>query len=116
MNRLRRGIKSSHWSHVHYYTLKLEVLLETYQHRIQCQLQLEKLRKLRIRLHYSFIIIFILVTWSLSVYLIPISIPGLAFMIYLSIGVIGAVVLFSSVILHELAHSIMAVSIDTESK
>ena len=66
-----------------------------------------KVKEIKIKLHYSFIIIFILVTWSLSVYLIPISIPGLSFMIYLSIGVIGAVVLFSSVILHELAHSII---------
>ena len=50
-----------------------------------------------------------LVTWSLSVHLIPISIPGLGFAIYLSIAVVGAAVLFSSVILHELAHSIMAI-------
>ena len=50
-----------------------------------------------------------LVTWSLSVHLVPISLPGLSFAIYLSIAVVGAAVLFISVILHELAHSIMAI-------
>ena len=66
-------------------------------------------KKIKIKIHYTFIIIFVLVTWSLSAHLIPISLPGLSFGIYLSIGVIGAAVLFSSVILHELAHSFMAI-------
>jgi Zn-dependent protease/predicted transcriptional regulator len=68
-----------------------------------------KVRNIRIKIHYTFIIIFVLVTWSLSAYLIPISIPGLSFAINLFIAVTGAAVLFSSVILHELAHSIMAI-------
>lgn len=68
-----------------------------------------KVRNIRIKIHYTFIMIFVLVTWSLSAYLIPISIPGLNFAINLYIAVTGAAVLFSSVILHELAHSIMAI-------
>jgi Zn-dependent protease/predicted transcriptional regulator len=68
-----------------------------------------KVKEIKIKIHYTFIIIFVLVTWSLSAHLIPMSLPGLSFVIYLSIGVIGAAVLFSSVILHELAHSIMAI-------
>jgi Zn-dependent protease/predicted transcriptional regulator len=68
-----------------------------------------KVRNIRIKIHYTFIIIFVLVTWSLSAYLIPISIPGLSLAINLYIAVTGAAVLFSSVILHELAHSIMAI-------
>lgn len=68
-----------------------------------------KVNGIKIKIHYTFIIIFILVTWSLSAHLIPMSLPGLSFVIYLSIGVIGAAVLFSSVILHELAHSIVAI-------
>ena len=68
-----------------------------------------KIRGIRIKIHYTFIIIFVLVTWSLSAYLIPILLPGLSFAINLYVAVIGAAVLFSSVILHELAHSIMAI-------
>lgn len=68
-----------------------------------------KVRNIRIKIHYTFIMIFVLVTWSLSAYLIPISIPGLSFASNLYIAVTGAAVLFGSVILHELAHSIMAI-------
>ena len=68
-----------------------------------------KIRGIRIKIHYTFIIIFVLVTWSLSAYLIPTLIPGLSFAVNLYIAVTGAAVLFSSVILHELAHSIIAI-------
>ena len=68
-----------------------------------------KIRGIRIKIHYTFIIIFVMVTWSLSAYLIPTLIPGLGFAVNLYIAVSGASVLFSSVILHELAHSIMAI-------
>lgn len=68
-----------------------------------------KIRGIRIKIHYTFIIIFVMVTWSLSAYLIPTLIPGLGFAVNLYIAVSGAAVLFSSVILHELAHSIMAI-------
>ena len=68
-----------------------------------------KVKNIRIKIHFTFLIVFVLVTWTLSTHLVPISIPGLSFVIYLSIAVIGAIILFSSVILHELAHSIMAI-------
>jgi Zn-dependent protease len=68
-----------------------------------------KIRGIRIKIHYTFIIIFVLITWSLSAYLIPTLIPGLSFAVNLYIAVTGAAVLFSSVVLHELAHSIMAI-------
>lgn len=68
-----------------------------------------KIRGIRIKIHYTFIIIFVMVTWSLSEYLIPTLIPGLGFAVNLYIAVSGAAVLFSSVILHELAQSIMAI-------
>ena len=68
-----------------------------------------KIKGIRIKIHYTFIIIFVMVTWSLSTYLIPTLIPGLSFAVNLYIAVAGATVLFSSVILHELAHSIMAI-------
>jgi Zn-dependent protease/predicted transcriptional regulator len=68
-----------------------------------------RIRGIRIKIHYTFIIIFVMVTWSLSAYLIPTLIPGLGFAVNLYIAITGAAVLFSSVILHELAHSIMAI-------
>ena len=68
-----------------------------------------KISNIKIRIHYTFIIIFVLVTWSLSVYLIPTLIPGLSYAVNLYVAVTGAAILFSSVILHELAHSIVAI-------
>jgi len=67
-----------------------------------------KVKGVKIRIHFTFLIVFALVTWTLSVELVPMLLPGLTYVIYLSIAVVGAIVLFGSVILHELAHSIMA--------
>ena len=67
-----------------------------------------RVKGIKIRVHFTFLIVFALVTWTLSAHLIPAVLPGLAYAIYLSVAVIGAIILFSSVILHELAHSIMA--------
>ncbi|TLX84041.1 MAG: site-2 protease family protein [Thaumarchaeota archaeon] len=67
-----------------------------------------KVKGVKIRIHFTFLIVFALVTWTLSDQLIPILLPGLTYVIYLSVAVVGAIVLFGSVILHELAHSIMA--------
>lgn len=88
--------------------IKTIALITNVTTRNSMSLTIAKVKKIKIKIHYTFIIIFVLVTWSLSVHLIPISLPGLNFVIYLSIGVIGATVLFSSVMLHELAHSILA--------
>jgi len=67
-----------------------------------------KIRGIRIKIHYTFIIIFVMVAWSLSAYLVPTLIPGLGFAVNLYMAITGAAVLFSSVILHELGYSIMA--------
>lgn len=68
-----------------------------------------KVKDIKIRIHFTFIIVFALVTWTLSAHLIPMVLPGLSYATYLSTAVVGAIILFSSVILHELAHSIMAI-------
>jgi Zn-dependent protease/predicted transcriptional regulator len=67
-----------------------------------------KVKGVKIRIHFTFLIVFALVTWTLSDQFIPILLPGLTYVIYLSVAVVGAIILFGSVILHELAHSIMA--------
>jgi Zn-dependent protease/predicted transcriptional regulator len=67
-----------------------------------------KVKGVKIRIHFTFFIVFALITWTLSAHLFPMLLPGLAYVIYLSVAVVGAIILFGSVILHELAHSIMA--------
>jgi Zn-dependent protease/predicted transcriptional regulator len=61
-----------------------------------------------IRLHYTLIIVFFLITFTVSVHLMPNIKPGLSILEYWVMGIICAIILFVSVLLHELAHSIIA--------
>jgi Zn-dependent protease/CBS domain-containing protein len=61
-----------------------------------------------IRLHYSWFIIFGLITWSLSSYYFPEAAPDLSIPSYWIKGVLASILLFASVAFHELAHSYVA--------
>jgi len=56
----------------------------------------------------SWFIILILITWSLAVGLFPYLLPAQTPATYWTMGLIGALGLFASIILHELAHSVVA--------
>ncbi len=56
----------------------------------------------------SWIFIAVLVTWSLSVGYFPARVAALAPGVYWSMGVIGALGLFASIIFHEFCHSLVA--------
>jgi len=61
-----------------------------------------------IRVHYSWLIIFGLITWSLSTFYFPQAAPQLPGLSYLISGALAALLLFISVGLHELSHSFIA--------
>src|SRR3989344_4700434 len=61
-----------------------------------------------IRLHYSWWIIFAILTWSLSTAFFPSFFPTYTSLEYWVMGVISSLLLFVSVLLHELSHSILA--------
>ena len=61
-----------------------------------------------IRVHASWFLVFLLVTWSLSTGYLPESLPGLTPERYWAMGGLAAVLLFVSVLLHELGHSYVA--------
>ncbi|MGQ9695823.1 MAG: site-2 protease family protein [Thermodesulfobacteriota bacterium] len=61
-----------------------------------------------LRLHYSWFIIFGLITWSLSSYYFPEVAPDLPVASYWLKGALASLLLFASVAFHELAHSYMA--------
>ena len=61
-----------------------------------------------IRLHASWFLVFLLVTWTLATGYLPESLPGLSPERYWTMGGIAAVLLFLSVLLHELGHSYVA--------
>lgn len=56
----------------------------------------------------SWFILFMLITWSLALGLFPFQYPGLPFMSYVLMGIIGALGLFASIVFHELSHSLVA--------
>lgn len=61
-----------------------------------------------IRVHFSWLIVFGLITWSLSTYYFPKEAPALPAASYWIKGAIGASLLFVSVTFHELSHSFVS--------
>src|SRR3990170_9061053 len=59
-------------------------------------------------LHYTLILGVLLISWTLTVGYLPSEYPGLTPATYWLIGAIAAIVLFTSVLIHELAHSYIA--------
>jgi Zn-dependent protease/predicted transcriptional regulator len=63
---------------------------------------------IRIDINYSWLIILVLLTVSLATSWFPATIHGLSTATYWIIGLIAALLLFASVLAHELAHSLVA--------
>ena len=61
-----------------------------------------------IHLHASWFAVFFFVTWSLATGYLPDALPGLPPLRYWGMGGIAALLLFLSVLLHELGHSYVA--------
>ncbi len=67
-----------------------------------------KLLGFEVRVDASWIIIALLITWSLAQGVFPLYDSSLAPATYWLLGVIGALGLFASIVLHELSHSLVA--------
>ncbi len=61
-----------------------------------------------VRVDASWLIIALLITWSLAVATFPHYYPGLSKGEYWLMGLLGALLLFASIVVHELAHSLVA--------
>jgi Zn-dependent protease/CBS domain-containing protein len=72
--------------------------------------QIAKVKGIPVRLHFTLIIVFFLIAWTLASNFMPQYFPDLAPIQYWIMGIAGAIVLFVSVFLHELMHSIVALS------
>jgi Zn-dependent protease/predicted transcriptional regulator len=71
-------------------------------------IRLGKIMGIPIRIHYTLWIVFILIAWSLAEGYMPSQYPGLSRTTYWTIGVVSAIILFASVLVHELSHSYIA--------
>ena len=75
---------------------------------MQGSLKLGKLAGIELRVHYTWLIAFVLIAWSLAQGYFPLSNAGLETGTYWILGVVSALLLFGSVLVHELGHSLLA--------
>jgi Zn-dependent protease/predicted transcriptional regulator len=62
-----------------------------------------------LRLHWSWFIIFVLVTWALAANYFPVTYPNWTLSTKIIAGIITSLLFFGSVLAHELMHSIVAI-------
>lgn len=70
--------------------------------------QIGRILGIPIKVHLSWFVIFAFVTWSLATGYLPDMLPGLTALRYWAMGGVAALLLFASVLLHELGHSYVA--------
>jgi Zn-dependent protease/CBS domain-containing protein len=75
---------------------------------MKSSLRLFRIAGIDIGIHYSWIFIFLLISWSLAQGFFPGYYPGWSTALYWITGVAAALLLFVSVLIHELAHSLVA--------
>lgn len=73
-------------------------------------LHLGRIRGIEIAVNWSWLIIFVLLTWSLALFFFPPLFSGWSIATYWIVGAISSLLLFVSVLVHELAHSLVAES------
>ena len=75
---------------------------------LKSSIRLGKIAGVDIGIHYSWFAVLVLVSWSLSRGLLPDQFPGWQRETYWVTAVLAALALFASVLIHELAHSLVA--------
>ena len=71
-------------------------------------ISLGRILGISIQLDYSWFLVFAFLTWSLAVSYYPFEIGGFDSIVYWILGALTAIMLFGSVLLHELGHSVVA--------
>ncbi len=77
---------------------------------MEASIRLGRIRGIEIGLHYSWLLVFALLTYSLAVGVFPSWYPGWDPGTYWAVGALSSLLLFASVLAHELGHSLMAQS------
>lgn len=67
-----------------------------------------KILGIPIRVHWTLWLVFLLIAWSLAVGYLPATYPSLSVTVDWIVGVVSAILLFVSVLVHELSHSYIA--------
>ncbi|MEW5704713.1 MAG: site-2 protease family protein [Pseudomonadota bacterium] len=72
------------------------------------QITLFRLLGFRVGIDWSWLVLAILITWTLAVGFFPTLFPDLEATTYWSMGIVGALGLFFSIVFHELSHSLVS--------
>jgi Zn-dependent protease/CBS domain-containing protein len=75
---------------------------------MRSSLQLGQLAGIKIGIHYTWLFAFVLIAWSLATGYFPSIVPSAGGVTYWALGASAALLLFASVLLHELTHSLVA--------
>src|SRR5882672_12122298 len=75
---------------------------------MQASVKLGTLAGIDIRIHYTWLLAIFLIAWSLAIGYFPMSSDALGPVTYWVLGLCAAILLFASVLVHELAHSFVA--------
>jgi len=75
---------------------------------VESSFTIARIRGIPIGVHYTWAFAVLLITWSLAAGYFPASYPGWSRPMYFLVGATAAVLLFVSVLLHELCHSVVA--------
>ncbi len=76
--------------------------------RMPGSIRLFTIAGISIEVNVSWLIILVLLTWSLALEWFPAASPKQPAVVYWALGLLAALLLFASVLLHELAHSLVA--------
>jgi Zn-dependent protease len=71
-------------------------------------LTLGRIAGVRVSVHWSWVIVFALITWTLAAAVFPDQNPGLSDVAYAAMAVIASLTYFASLLLHELGHAMQA--------
>ncbi|OGO00114.1 MAG: hypothetical protein A2Y58_06020 [Chloroflexi bacterium RBG_13_51_52] len=75
---------------------------------MKASFKLFRIAGITIGIHYTWIFALIFFSWTLAMVYFPVSYPGWSTAAYWLTGIIAALLIFVSVLLHELAHSLVA--------
>jgi Zn-dependent protease/CBS domain-containing protein len=75
---------------------------------VKASFKLFRIFGITIGIHYTWIFAVIFFSWTLAAVYFPLSYPGWSTATYWITGIIGALLIFVSVLLHEMAHSLVA--------
>src|SRR5690606_29399752 len=70
-------------------------------------IKLFRLTGVDVRIHFSWFLLLLLITWSLAAGFFPMRFPGLSTGLFWALGFAGAMGLFLSILLHEISHSVV---------